>query len=72
MDHYWNRLSEGGKTSQCGWLDDKFGVIWQVVPSVLPELLGSDDDDKAEAAMKAMLQMTKLDIKTLQEAYDRA
>ncbi len=72
VDHFWNRLSEGGKTSQCGWLDDKFGVTWQVVPSVLPELLGSDDDAKAEAAMKAMLQMTKLDIKTLQEAYDRA
>ncbi len=72
MDHFWNHLSEGGRTSQCGWLDDKLGVTWQVVPSVLPELLRSDDDAKAEAAMKAMLQMTKLDIKTLQEAYDRA
>jgi predicted 3-demethylubiquinone-9 3-methyltransferase (glyoxalase superfamily) len=72
VDHFWNRLSEGGETSQCGWLDDKYGITWQVVPSVLPELLGSDDDAKAEAAMKAMLQMTKLDIKTLQEAYDRA
>ena len=72
VDHFWNRLSEGGRTSQCGWLDDKFGVTWQVVPSVLPELLQSDDEAKAEAAMKAMLQMTKLDIGMLQEAYDRA
>jgi predicted 3-demethylubiquinone-9 3-methyltransferase (glyoxalase superfamily) len=72
VDHFWNRLSEGGETSQCGWLSDKFGVTWQVVPSVLPELLQSDDEAKAEAAMKAMLQMTKLDIGMLQEAYDRA
>jgi predicted 3-demethylubiquinone-9 3-methyltransferase (glyoxalase superfamily) len=72
VDHFWNRLSEGGRTSQCGWLNDKFGITWQVVPSVLPELLQSDDDAKAEAAMKAMLQMTKLDIKELQDAYDRA
>jgi predicted 3-demethylubiquinone-9 3-methyltransferase (glyoxalase superfamily) len=72
VDHFWNRLSEGGETSQCGWLTDKFGITWQVVPSVLPELLQSDDDAKAEAAMKAMLQMTKLDIAMLQEAYDRA
>jgi predicted 3-demethylubiquinone-9 3-methyltransferase (glyoxalase superfamily) len=72
VDHFWNRLSEGGQTNQCGWLSDKYGVTWQVVPSVLPELLQSDDDAKAEAAMKAMLQMTKLDIAMLQEAYDRA
>jgi predicted 3-demethylubiquinone-9 3-methyltransferase (glyoxalase superfamily) len=72
VDHFWNRLSEGGQTSQCGWLDDKYGITWQVVPSVLPELLQSDDEAKAEAAMKAMLQMTKLDIELLQEAYDRA
>jgi predicted 3-demethylubiquinone-9 3-methyltransferase (glyoxalase superfamily) len=72
VDHFWNRLSEGGETSQCGWLHDRYGITWQVVPSVLPELLQSDDDAKAEAAMKAMLQMTKLDIELLQEAYDRA
>jgi len=72
VDHYWDRLSEGGKTVQCGWLQDKFGLSWQVVPSILPELLGGDDEKKADAAMQAMLKMIKLDIKGLQEAYDRA
>lgn len=72
VDHFWDRLSDGGKTIQCGWLVDKFGLSWQVVPSVLPALLQSDDGAKAGAVMQAMLQMIKLDVKTLQEAYDRA
>jgi len=72
VDHYWERLSEGGQTSQCGWLQDKFGLSWQVVPSLLPELLHDDNDAKSDAVMQAMLKMTKLDVKALQEAYDRA
>jgi predicted 3-demethylubiquinone-9 3-methyltransferase (glyoxalase superfamily) len=72
VDHFWDRLSEGGRTNRCGWLQDKYGVSWQVVPSVLPELLQDDDDAKSDAVMQAMLKMTKLDVKTLQEAYDRA
>lgn|ERR1700738_749946 len=72
VDHFWERLSEGGRTVQCGWLQDKYGLSWQVVPSVLSELLMSDDDAKSGAVMQAMLKMIKLDIKTLQEAYDRA
>jgi predicted 3-demethylubiquinone-9 3-methyltransferase (glyoxalase superfamily) len=72
VDHFWDRLTEGGKPIQCGWLQDKFRLSWQVVPSVLPELLQDDDDAKSDAVMQAMLKMVKLDIKTLQEAYDRA
>jgi predicted 3-demethylubiquinone-9 3-methyltransferase (glyoxalase superfamily) len=72
VDHFWDRLSEGGQTSRCGWLQDKFGLSWQVVPELLPELLQDDNDAKADAVMQAMLTMTKLDCKALQEAYDRA
>jgi predicted 3-demethylubiquinone-9 3-methyltransferase (glyoxalase superfamily) len=72
VDHFWNRLSEGGKPGQCGWLEDKFGLSWQVVPSLLPELLQDDDDAKSDAVMQAMLKMTKLDMAALQEAYDQA
>lgn len=72
VDHFWDRLTEGGKPIQCGWLQDKFGLSWQVVPSVLPQLLQDDDDAKSDAVMQAMLKMVKLDIATLQEAYDRA
>ncbi len=72
VDRFWEQLSEGGEPIQCGWLRDKYGVSWQVVPSVLPELLQDDDDKKADAVMQAMLKMTKLDIAALQDAYDRA
>jgi predicted 3-demethylubiquinone-9 3-methyltransferase (glyoxalase superfamily) len=72
VDKFWDRLSEGGRPSQCGWLQDKFGLSWQVVPSLLPELLQDDDDEKSGAVMQAMLEMTKLDIAVLQQAYDRA
>lgn len=72
VDHFWERLSEGGRPGQCGWLEDKYGLSWQVVPSLLPELLQDDSDEKSEAVMQAMLQMTKLDLNVLQQAYDRA
>ncbi len=72
VDNYWDRLSEGGREIQCGWLQDKYGLSWQVVPSILPKLLQDDDDNKADAVMQAMLKMVKLDIAALQEAYDRA
>jgi predicted 3-demethylubiquinone-9 3-methyltransferase (glyoxalase superfamily) len=72
VDHFWERLSEGGQPSRCGWLQDKYGVSWQVVPSVLPELLQDDDDEKSDAVMHAMLEMAKLDIETLRQAYERA
>lgn len=72
VDHYWNNLSQGGdeQAQQCGWLKDKFGVSWQIVPEVLGELLGSADAEKSQRAMQAMLQMKKLDIAKLQSAYD--
>lgn len=72
VDKFWYGLSEGGETNQCGWLQDRFGLSWQVVPTLLPKLLQDDDDAKSEAVMQAMLTMTKLDIAALQEAYDRA
>ncbi len=72
VDKFWDRLCEGGRPSQCGWLQDKFGLSWQVVPSLLPELLQDDDDEKSGAVMQAMLEMTKLDMAALQQAYDRA
>lgn len=70
IDHYWNRLSEGGKpeAQQCGWLADKFGVSWQIVPDVLPDLLSDPDEAKARGAAEAMLGMKKLDIATLRAA----
>jgi predicted 3-demethylubiquinone-9 3-methyltransferase (glyoxalase superfamily) len=72
VDAFWERLSEGGKPGRCGWVEDKYGISWQVVPSVLPELMQDDNDEKSDAVMHAMLQMTKLDIETLREAYNRA
>jgi predicted 3-demethylubiquinone-9 3-methyltransferase (glyoxalase superfamily) len=72
VDDLWNRLSEGGEKSRCGWLSDKYGLSWQIIPTALGELMGDDDDNKSSAVMKAMLEMDKIDIKGLQEAYDRA
>lgn len=71
IDHYWNKLSEGGdKTAQqCGWLKDKFGLSWQVVPTVLAEMMSNPDKEKAGRAMEALLQMKKLDIAELQRAF---
>ena len=69
VDFYWDRLSEGGQTSQCGWLKDRFGLSWQLVPTVLADMIGDSDPEKARRATEAMLQMTKLDIAKLQQAY---
>jgi predicted 3-demethylubiquinone-9 3-methyltransferase (glyoxalase superfamily) len=70
VDRYWAALADGGAESQCGWLKDRYGVSWQVVPSVLGQLLGGPDPDGAQRAMQAMLGMRKLDIAALQKAYD--
>jgi predicted 3-demethylubiquinone-9 3-methyltransferase (glyoxalase superfamily) len=71
VDYSWAKLSDGGdeKAQQCGWLKDKYGVSWQVVPTVLIEMLTDSDPDKSQRAMKAMLQMKKLDIDKLKRAY---
>jgi predicted 3-demethylubiquinone-9 3-methyltransferase (glyoxalase superfamily) len=68
VDEFWEKLSEGGEESQCGWLKDKFGLSWQIVPTALGELLQDKDASKSERVMKAMLQMKKIDIKTLKQA----
>jgi len=71
VDYYWQKLTaDGGEESQCGWLKDKFGLSWQIVPMALGELLGSADREKAGRAMQAMLKMRKLDIATLKAAYE--
>jgi predicted 3-demethylubiquinone-9 3-methyltransferase (glyoxalase superfamily) len=72
LDHYWNKLSEGGdkNAQQCGWLKDKFGLSWQVVPSQLDEMMVDPDKERAGRVMNAMLKMKKLDIAVLQAAYD--
>ena len=69
VDYYWNKLSEGGEEGPCGWLKDKYGLSWQVVPRVLVELLQDEDREKANRVMQAMLQMGKIEIAKLQEAY---
>jgi predicted 3-demethylubiquinone-9 3-methyltransferase (glyoxalase superfamily) len=68
VDYYWEKLSEGGKEVQCGWLKDKFGLSWQIVPTVLGELLSDKDAAKSQRVMQAMLKMVKLDIKKLKQA----
>jgi predicted 3-demethylubiquinone-9 3-methyltransferase (glyoxalase superfamily) len=70
VDHHWNKLLEGGAAQQCGWLTDQFGVSWQIVPTILGELMTDKDPAKAKRVMEAMLKMVKLDIKTLQQAYE--
>jgi predicted 3-demethylubiquinone-9 3-methyltransferase (glyoxalase superfamily) len=70
VDHYWNTLVEGGEESMCGWLKDRYGFSWQVVPAALPELLGDPDPHRSERAMKAMLSMHKIDIEGLRRAAD--
>ncbi len=71
VDELWEKLSEGGEKQVCGWLKDKYGLSWQVVPTVLVEMLQDKDPEKAGRVMKAMLQMGKIDIKTLQQAYNQ-
>ncbi|MET8709652.1 VOC family protein [Streptomyces californicus] len=68
VDRFWEALSEGGETGQCGWLKDRYGVSWQIVPNELPKLLADPDRAKADRTMKAMLGMTKLDIQALRDA----
>jgi predicted 3-demethylubiquinone-9 3-methyltransferase (glyoxalase superfamily) len=68
IDYYWESLLDGGKAQQCGWLTDRFGVSWQVVPTVLPKLIKDKDPDRAQRVMAAMLQMVKLDVKALKDA----
>jgi predicted 3-demethylubiquinone-9 3-methyltransferase (glyoxalase superfamily) len=68
VDHYWEKLSEGGQTVQCGWLKDKFGLSWQIVPTILGELMQGKDPQKRERVMKAMMQMVKLDVDGLERA----
>ena len=68
VDYYWEKLSQGGKEVQCGWLKDKYGLSWQIVPTVLGELLSGKDAAKAQRVMDAMLKMVKLDIKKLKQA----
>jgi predicted 3-demethylubiquinone-9 3-methyltransferase (glyoxalase superfamily) len=70
VDQLWEKLSEGGAQLQCGWLTDKFGVSWQIIPSVLGELLGDEDAEKANRVMSAMLQMNKIEIDGLRRAYE--
>jgi predicted 3-demethylubiquinone-9 3-methyltransferase (glyoxalase superfamily) len=72
VDKFWYGLSAGGEEGPCGWLKDRYGVSWQVVPTVLPELLSNPDPEKAQKVMAAMMQMGKLDIAALQNAAEAA
>ena len=72
VDEYWERLSEGGEKGPCGWLTDKFGVSWQVVPRALGEMLSAEDPEKANRVMEAMLQMSKIELDDLRRAYEAA
>lgn len=72
VDELWDKLSAGGAPNQCGWVQDKFGLSWQIIPTALGELLGDKNPAKASAAMKAMLQMHKIDIQRLKQAHEAA
>ena len=72
VDELWEKLSAGGRKDRCGWLQDKFGLSWQIIPSDLGKLLGDKDPKKANRVMQAMLQMDKIDINKLKQAYDNA
>src|ERR1700731_4418390 len=72
VDFLWDALADGGAVERCGWLRDRYGVSWQIVPSVLPQLLGDPDPAKAQRVMQAMLQMVKLDIAGLQAAHSQS
>jgi predicted 3-demethylubiquinone-9 3-methyltransferase (glyoxalase superfamily) len=71
VDKLWEKLSEGGEKQRCGWLKDKYGVSWQITPTVLGQMLQDKDGEKSKRVMNAMLQMDKPDIKTLKQAYER-
>ena len=70
VDYFWEKLTTGGSESRCGWLKDKFGLSWQIVPSALGQLLGDKDPVKAKRVMEAMLQMGKIDIAALRRAWE--
>ena len=70
VDHFWKKLSAGGQEIQCGWLKDKYGISWQIVPEALGKLMSSKNATKSQRVMQAMLQMVKLDIKKLKAAYE--
>ena|SRR5258705_964483 len=71
VDTLWKKLSTGGSEERCGWLKDKYGLSWQIIPTALGKLLGDKDPEKAKRVMLAMLKMNKIDVKKLQEAYDQ-
>jgi predicted 3-demethylubiquinone-9 3-methyltransferase (glyoxalase superfamily) len=71
VDYFWEKLTAGGSESQCGWLKDKFGLSWQIVPTALGQMLGDKDPVKSKRVMEAMLQMRKIDVGKLREAYGR-
>jgi predicted 3-demethylubiquinone-9 3-methyltransferase (glyoxalase superfamily) len=70
VDELWEKLSEGGEKGLCGWLTDRFGVSWQIIPRALGELLGDEDAEKSKRVMQAMLQMSKIDVEGLRRAYE--
>ena len=70
VDELWEKLSVGGQEIQCGWLKDKYGLCWQIIPTILTQMLSDKDPQKSQRVMKAMMQMIKIDIKGLQKAYD--
>lgn len=72
VDAFWSKLSEGGEEGPCGWLKDKYGVSWQIIPTALPELLGDPDREKAQRVMQAMLEMKKIDVDALERAAAQA
>ncbi len=72
VDELWEKLTEGGEPGPCGWLTDRFGVSWQIIPRALGELLGDEDPEKAGRAMQAMLQMSKIDIESMRRASEAA
>lgn len=71
VDEFWEKLSAGGAKSQCGWLKDKYGLSWQVIPSMLMKLMGDPDPKKSQRVMDAIMKMSKIEIKLLQQAYDQ-
>ena len=71
VDQFWERLSEGGEQGPCGWLKDRYGLSWQIVPTALGQMLQDEDPKRAERVMAAMLQMKKIDIETLRQAYEQ-
>ena len=72
VDMFWEKLAEGGEESVCGWLKDRYGLSWQITPTILGEMLGDKDPKKAGRVMAAMLKMKKIDIPTLKKAYDQS